>query len=236
MIRKTRLLLIMAVLCVITLLPSICNADTPGVVPDSKEFESQMGAGNERNSSGNEESKSAKSVPPRLIQASKSTYPTEARKKGWEGKVILRIIVSEDGSVVSVVVDSSSGFEILDNAAVEAVKTWRFMPPQKNGEAVPCGLIIPIRFELDNDTSPSVEISEIQQKLNDLGFDSGEPDGTMNDRTKTAIMDFQRSKGLEPHGGLDQQTLEALGLGSSEEQPGKEQSGEGNGSGSESSN
>ncbi|HBS59535.1 MAG TPA: spore cortex-lytic enzyme, partial [Firmicutes bacterium] len=64
----------------------------------------------------------------------------------------------------------------------------------------------------------------VQQKLNDLGFDSGEPDGTMNDRTKTAIMGFQRSKGLEPHGRLDQQTLEALGVVSGKAQSSQDQS------------
>ncbi|MEM5769249.1 MAG: TonB family protein [Bacillota bacterium] len=218
--RKTHLFFIMAVLCVMTVLPAICSAGTSGIVPDSQESESQLGAGKDSNSQEDEQNETAKSMLPRLIQASRPAYPTEARVKGWEGRVILGITVSEAGSVAAVYVRSSSGYEILDNAAIEAAQKWRFMPVQKSGKPVSSYIAVPISFQLFTPT----EIYEVQQKLNDLGFDSGEPDGTMNDRTKTAIMGFQRSKGLEPHGRLDQQTLEALGVVSGKAQSSQDQS------------
>jgi hypothetical protein len=56
------------------------------------------------------------------------------------------------------------------------------------------------------------EILKIQQKLNELGFDCGEPDGIMGSKTEQAIKDFQTSKGLEPDGVVGPKTKEALGV------------------------
>lgn len=57
-------------------------------------------------------------------------YPELARKWGWQGVVVLRIDVDPDGNVVSAEVLESSGYEILDKAAVDTVKNaWSFRPP-----------------------------------------------------------------------------------------------------------
>jgi protein TonB len=49
-------------------------------------------------------------------------YPSVARVNGWEGKVVLRVQIRQDGHLDSVSIVKSSGHETLDNAAMEAVR------------------------------------------------------------------------------------------------------------------
>lgn len=57
-----------------------------------------------------------------------------------------------------------------------------------------------------------VDIKRVQERLNELGYDCGTPDGIKGPRTIEAIKSFQRSKGLEPDGIVGPKTKEALGL------------------------
>ena len=76
-------------------------------------------------------------------------YPALARQRGWKGTVILRVEVLADGTAGTLEVVSSSGHEVLDEAAAAAVRRWRFEPAEANGVAVASHLEIPIRFELE---------------------------------------------------------------------------------------
>ncbi len=49
-------------------------------------------------------------------------YPSAARLNGWEGKVLLRVVIRSDGHLSEVKVQRSSGYESLDNAAMEAIR------------------------------------------------------------------------------------------------------------------
>jgi protein TonB len=75
-------------------------------------------------------------------------YPYLARINNYEGLVILKVSVSPEGRCVNVTVVKSSGYKILDKAAVEAVEKWRFVPSQKNGKPVYGEKEIKIRFKL----------------------------------------------------------------------------------------
>ena len=75
-------------------------------------------------------------------------YPFIARKKGFEGKLILEVLVNEDGSVKRVVVGKSSGHKILDKVSKETVEKWVFIPAKKMGKAVEDNIKVPIRFVL----------------------------------------------------------------------------------------
>ncbi len=55
-------------------------------------------------------------------------YPDSVRKAGWEGLVEIDLEVGADGRVVQARILSSSGFEALDRAALDALKRWRFTP------------------------------------------------------------------------------------------------------------
>ena len=49
-------------------------------------------------------------------------YPSTARLNGWEGKVVLRAVIRADGHLSEVKVHRSSGYDVLDNAAMEAIR------------------------------------------------------------------------------------------------------------------
>ncbi len=59
-------------------------------------------------------------IPPR--------YPNIALRKGWQGKVLLGLIVGPDGKIQKVNVLNSSPFSVLNQAAVTAAKNWKFKP------------------------------------------------------------------------------------------------------------
>lgn len=80
----------------------------------------------------------------------KPKYPSVARSRGWEGKVILQVHVSADGDAQQVSVSQSSGHDILDEAAVNAVEGWRFVPAKRGDTAVASTVNVPINFKLDN--------------------------------------------------------------------------------------
>lgn len=77
----------------------------------------------------------------------KPIYPAKAEKKGIGGRVLLRVQVNHEGVVTSVVVSESSGHSILDDAAVAAVKKWRFLPAEENGQKIATTTMVPIRFD-----------------------------------------------------------------------------------------
>jgi TonB family protein len=84
----------------------------------------------------------------KLLKTERPLYPRMAREQGWQGKVILRAHVTAEGTVKNATVQESSGFPVLDDSAVQAVKTWTF-EPAKNGEFAVASIVdLPIRFDL----------------------------------------------------------------------------------------
>ncbi len=73
-------------------------------------------------------------------------YPPLAARRGWTGTVVLLVEVSEDGSVSSVSVETTSGYALLDDAALRAVKGWRFAPARLAGVPARATVRKPIRF------------------------------------------------------------------------------------------
>ncbi|NBV74413.1 MAG: energy transducer TonB [Methylococcaceae bacterium] len=78
----------------------------------------------------------------------KPEYPAIAKSRGWQGKVMLRVQVSAEGTALNVAVESSSGHEMLDESAVEAVNKWKFIPAKRGDTAVISTVIVPIIFTL----------------------------------------------------------------------------------------
>ncbi|HEX3035694.1 MAG TPA: energy transducer TonB [Thermodesulfobacteriota bacterium] len=77
-------------------------------------------------------------------------YPIIARRNGYEGVVLLKVWVLENGEVGDVEVEKSSGYGVLDKSALQAVKDWIFVPGKKNGVPVSSWVMVPIRFELSS--------------------------------------------------------------------------------------
>ncbi len=80
----------------------------------------------------------------------KPDYPALAKSMGWQGKVMLKVQVSEEGLSAAVEIEHSSGHEILDESAVEALKQWRFTPAKRGETPIASSVIVPIIFTLQD--------------------------------------------------------------------------------------
>jgi protein TonB len=78
------------------------------------------------------------------------TYPPVSRRFGEQGRVLLRVLVSENGLAENVQLDSSSGYEKLDRAAIEAVKKWSFVPAKRSNQPVSAYVLVPVKFSLSS--------------------------------------------------------------------------------------
>jgi periplasmic protein TonB len=75
-------------------------------------------------------------------------YPRMAKKRGYQGTVLLSVLVTKEGRVENLWVFESSGYNILDNAALEAVKDWLFEPGKQGYKPVDMWVQVPVRFEI----------------------------------------------------------------------------------------
>ncbi|MDH4285071.1 MAG: energy transducer TonB [Gallionellaceae bacterium] len=80
-------------------------------------------------------------------------YPFAARRMGLQGKVILNVEVLAEGISGQVNVHQSSGHEMLDNAAMQTVKKWKFVPARRGAQAITKWFKVPIQFSLNNNES-----------------------------------------------------------------------------------
>ena len=76
-------------------------------------------------------------------------YPPLSRRMGEEGKVMLRVLVSPQGTAEQVEVRTSSGSERLDNAALNTVKNWKFIAARRGETATQSWVLVPIIFKLE---------------------------------------------------------------------------------------
>ncbi len=75
-------------------------------------------------------------------------YPRLAQRRNQQGSVMLDVIVDEQGNPMTVDVLESSGYPVLDKAAIDAVKRWSFEPEQRNQQFVRSRVHIPVVFEI----------------------------------------------------------------------------------------
>ncbi len=76
------------------------------------------------------------------------TYPRLSERRGEQGRVVLRVLISPEGRVAQVKVQQSSGYDRLDEAAIEAMRQARFRPYTENGIAYQALVDIPFDFVL----------------------------------------------------------------------------------------
>jgi protein TonB len=84
------------------------------------------------------------------LQNPRPTYPPISRRLGEEGKVLLKVRVTAEGTAATVDLEKTSGFERLDAAARDAVARWRFVPAKRGNEAIEAAVIVPMVFRLDD--------------------------------------------------------------------------------------
>lgn len=124
------------------------------VSPDAGEPEkstSEMGAAEQAraaSSNWNEEPLVESRYDVRSLNNPRPPYPLAARRRGIEGRVVLRAHVLEGGQCAEVRLKQSSGYELLDASALGTVKQWRFIPASRGETAVASWVEIPIAFRL----------------------------------------------------------------------------------------
>lgn len=75
-------------------------------------------------------------------------YPQAALERGQQGLVILRVEIDASGRARQVAIHQGSGFRLLDEAALKAVRKWKFEPAKFGSMAVESKADVPIRFVL----------------------------------------------------------------------------------------
>jgi protein TonB len=83
-------------------------------------------------------------------------YPAAAQKAGERGTTIVAVYVNAVGNPYKVLLSETSGYADLDRAAVEAVRSWHFVPATKSGTAVSEWTAVGIQFNLSGVTQVPV--------------------------------------------------------------------------------
>jgi len=93
-------------------------------------------------------------LPPRFdaayLQNPAPEYPSLSRRLGEEGRALLRVLISPEGLPRDIQLQASSGYPRLDQAALQTVRKWRFVPAMRGSEALAAWVIVPIRFNLES--------------------------------------------------------------------------------------
>jgi protein TonB len=85
---------------------------------------------------------------PRLVHKVNPTYPFRAKRRGIEGKVVVRFLVDKQGRVSEFSVVQAEPEDVFEESALKAVKEWQFEPGMKDKKPVSTWVQVPIRFEL----------------------------------------------------------------------------------------
>ena len=123
--------------------------------PGGNNIEGERSGDGSGNGSGNGEGSGMGQAGSPLIQARyretpQPHYPDSARRDGKEGRVLLRVLVDDEGRTKAIEVNTSSGHEMLDQAAIAALRKWRFVPARASGNPVETWVKVPIEFQLSN--------------------------------------------------------------------------------------
>jgi protein TonB len=86
---------------------------------------------------------------PRYDLNPRPDYPALARRRGYQGTVLLKVLVNAGGRAAQVTLARSSGFDILDRGAVKSVSGWRFEPARRNGQPIDMWVEVPVRYALE---------------------------------------------------------------------------------------
>jgi len=77
-------------------------------------------------------------------------YPILARRRGWQGTVLLSVQIQKNGRAGSIAIEKSSGYSILDKAALRAVSRYQFVPGQQDGRPIAMRVRVPVHFRLQD--------------------------------------------------------------------------------------
>lgn len=88
--------------------------------------------------------------PPKVdtAQPTPVVYPETAQRAGEQGTVVVNVYVNSRGKPMGVNVARSSGYEDLDNAAMETAMNWHYLPAIRNGDTAPDWALVQVVYKL----------------------------------------------------------------------------------------
>lgn len=89
------------------------------------------------------------SVDASYLYNKRPSYPDISRRLNEQGQVIVRVLIGTKGEVLRAELGQSSGYVRLDRTAVAAVRSWRFLPGQRDGQAEAMWFNVPVNFVLE---------------------------------------------------------------------------------------
>lgn len=87
-------------------------------------------------------------IPPEIITFYPPEYSESLRRRGIEGSVLLKVLISSEGRVVETEIYTSSGYQAFDQAAMQSVDRWQFKPAQSGNKNRDSRVLIPVLFRL----------------------------------------------------------------------------------------
>jgi periplasmic protein TonB len=88
---------------------------------------------------------------PQILSETEPDYPDEARTNGWVGKAFVKVLISKTGRVREVSLARSSGYECLDQSAIQWLRGVQFsIPYDDDGQPVNMEITVPVRFRIPN--------------------------------------------------------------------------------------
>jgi periplasmic protein TonB len=91
----------------------------------------------------------SKTEPPVPVRTVAPEYPSELRREGVSGLVMVKCSIDEKGDVTETLVEKSSN-AAFEKPAVAAVKKWKFKPAKQDGNPVAIKVSIPIKFVFES--------------------------------------------------------------------------------------
>ena len=133
---------------------------------------------------------------PRVLQEVKPAYPPDAMYVGIEGTVLLECVVTTEGSVADVRVRTPLS-PSLDEAAIAALRRWRFAPGTKDGKPVPVVVDVEMSFTLNAGKGPRLDSADVYKP----GPDVTAP--RVLQEVKAAYTDAARQAGIQGTVGVE---------------------------------
>jgi TonB family protein len=134
----------------INLSPSV-NMDASGGADRKEKFYSLSEINRKETAADNSNSHTVIAYP-LYKENSPPVYPEIARVRGYEGIVLVSAEILPNGRVGEVKIRKSSGYAILDQSAIQAVKPWKFEPAKKSGNPFTAWVELPIKFILNSNS------------------------------------------------------------------------------------
>ena len=88
--------------------------------------------------------------PKHPLRIGEAYYPDASRRANEMGRCLVRVTVASDGRIIAAAIQSSTGFDRLDQACLNAVRGQRMLPATEGRKTIDSSILIPIVWNLSD--------------------------------------------------------------------------------------